>query len=261
MHVVTWGERVARGRLVPGLRLRSFVRDGTGSLPGAWFGTANVYVKPNEDDHQYVIANEFLASRLAAMIGLPSALGEVANDPAGHPVWVNALVGLEGQEVAPPDPAELVAAEPDLAAGVFVFDTWILNCDRHDENLTFHPKLGVWIYDHDQALGGRRTGEAVTMEGCKRSSLTYHVLADQYLAAEYIDAWIQRVQSVPRSSLSRAVQRGYRFALYTSDARDAIMSFLEDRRSQLRHLVKESKLSDDGDTVKSQRRGNGGGSA
>jgi hypothetical protein len=232
--------RVSRHHVTPGLQLVSFLSEGTGSLERAYFGTANVYVKSDLPEHPAVVMNEYVCARLAAMIGMPVPVGDVARDAAGALVWASALVALNGQEPAPPDATELLSAEPDLGAGMFVFDTWVGNEDRHDENLIYHPKLGLWLFDHDKTLGGTKTGDVNILNRYRDQPLGFHLFRGIPLSAEHVGAWIQRVRSVPSSAILRSLHQGVALSLYSSAVRDGIMGYLEHRRQQLPQLVTRS---------------------
>ncbi|MFF4598137.1 hypothetical protein [Amycolatopsis sp. NPDC001319] len=227
-------------RLTPGFQLISYARDGTGSLDRAWFGKANIYVKPNQVDQPFVVANELLCSRLASAVGLPVPVGDVASDFGGEIVWVSALVTLDGQETAPPAAGEVQVAQPDLVAGMCVFDVWVSNEDRHDENLIYHPKIGLWLIDHDQSLGGKKTGEPEVLERYRDQPLRYHLFRGVDLHPKHVDDWISRIRHVPTSAITRIVRLGASLELYPPDACQGIMEFLEHRRRRLPDLVRQS---------------------
>ncbi|WP_435582315.1 hypothetical protein [Amycolatopsis thermoflava] len=238
---------MGKQRIAPGLELVSFSRDGVGSVERAWFGRANVYVKPNSPDHPFVVANELICSRLASMVGLPVPVGDVALDGAGERVWASALVLLQGQEPAPADPEMLLTGEPDLVAGTLVFDTWIGNNDRHDDNLIYESSIGLWLYDHDKTLGGRKTGDAAVLEEHRDEPLSYHVFdRAAALNRKHVAAWIHRIRNAPASAILRILQHGVALSLYSTGARDGIMDFLDHRRQRLPQLVNRSLRDEDG---------------
>lgn len=237
---------MARAKATPGIQLVRYTRDGDG--PRAWYGQANVYVKPNHADHPYVVANEFICAGLAAMLGLPVPMGALAADVAGETVWVSTLVGIKGQELAPPDSGDVVSAEPDIAAGILVFDAWVGNGDRHDSNLVFHPAIGLWIFDHEKTLGGAKTGSPEVMKSSRNFVDTSHLFRAEQLSEKHLGDWVQRVLHAPASAIARIVQSGVSHSLYSSQARDGIMEFLDYRRSRLRQLVRQWRGMHDGDT-------------
>lgn len=240
---------MSRRRGVPGLELVSYTRDGTGSVENAYFGTARVYVKPNQPGNPFVVANEFISSRLASMVGLPVPVGEVAKDAAGEVVWASALIGLKGQEPAPPAADVVLRDEPDLAAGAFVFDVWIANDDRHDDNVIYLPSIGFWIYDHDKTLGGRLTGLPDALTPYRDVPLTTHMFKGEPLDDALVGAWVQRVRGAPATAIKRILQIGATLGLYSSSAQAGIMEFLEYRRRQLPRLVSRSRGQEDADAA------------
>jgi hypothetical protein len=183
------------------------------------------------------VANEFVCARLAATIGLPVPPGELGRDYTEQVQWVTAVVGIDNETPAPEDPAVLAVREPDLAAGVLVFDVWILNVDRHEHNVISHRKLGLWVIDHDQALGLRRTGIPGALDQCKDAPVDRHIFRNCPLDAERLHAWGQRVRNVPRSALRRITVEGARRGLYSSALATELLDFIVHRQSAIHKLT------------------------
>lgn len=111
-----------------------------------------------------MVVNEYVAWRLANAVGLPVPPGALlGNHSSGDVGWVT-LSYLPSHRFLPPvDPAPVVAAFPELAAGVVVFDYIIANLDRHAGNLAIvngpvlaaggpQPAERLEVFDHSHAL-------------------------------------------------------------------------------------------------------------
>lgn len=218
---------------------------GKGIHGGSW-GKASVFFKPGYGDKltkansDMLPAIEWISSRLATAIGLPTPTGQIGL-MSGRKVWVSLAVKLNSEDVAPPDPALVVAAEPNLAAGAFVFDTWIYNDDRHDENILFHKDLGLWLIDHDQALSGPTMTD--TLKGLpdfEKKALTRHVFRD-LVAERHLDDWVKRIRNFPLSVVKGIIETGHRAGVYPKSYGEGIVKFLDVRKANLADLVARSQ--------------------
>lgn len=226
-------------RVEPGFRVLS--SDGplwANDPDGSYWGRGRVLVKPSAGEEPRAVAFEFLASRLMAALGLPTPAGEVAAELQGRTSWVSTVVDLDGEDVAPPDASHLVERYPDLAAGMFVFDVWTLNCDRHEENFVAHDRLGLWAIDHEHAFAALRNSDPMQAVG---DVLTYHAFRDLDLDEAKLHVWGERVRGLPRSNISRMVLEAYERRLYRAPLRDAIQAFLLQRRTDIHTLVSRSR--------------------
>lgn len=225
---------MARSRLVPGIKVVSYgARSGR---HGCW-GTGRVYIKQNTPDHRWLIANEYLSSRLATMIGLPTPPGDLGQDYARQPLWITTLVEYDGEPPAPEETPILAAREPDLAAGLLVFDVWVLNVDRHESNVCSHPKLGMWAIDHDQAFAYTKTGNGGSLAECQSEPLRWHLFRNSGLDPSLLHIWGQRVRNVPPSAIKRLVSDGSRRGLYPASLNSELTQFILHRQTQIHRLV------------------------
>ncbi|MFJ9787808.1 HipA family kinase [Amycolatopsis sp. NPDC101161] len=241
---------MARLRTVrPGLKI--LTKDGP-AAEGAndcWWGTARVLIKPNQTDHEWLVAIEYVTARLAAAIGIPVPAGELAElPPDGQVVWVSAVVEHGGEQFAPADAQVIAAQAPDLAAGVFVFDVWILNEDRPDHNLVYHQEVGLWAIDHEKALAGPNMGRDGELASIQESPLVAdaargvqeHALRGCQLEDQRLRSWGDRVQHVPRSAIERLVTAGRVAGLYGKKQANEIADFLLHRQQNIHRLVRLS---------------------
>ncbi len=137
---------------MPGMQVVERGGPGDGTTD-SWWGRAEVLVKHN-GDHPNVVVNEFVCNRLALLLGLPTSLGDIWIDEDGIRHWVCAAVRSNGTELPPASPDALLRVDPELRAGVVVFDIWVHNTDRSEENLLSDRKGNLWLIDHEKALFG-----------------------------------------------------------------------------------------------------------
>lgn len=118
---------------------------------------------------------EFLGERLALALGLPVPLGEVAQLPDSSTAWVSALAGKSVRDAPPASIARQRNFRPRLVAKLLVFDAWIHNDDRTDENLIVEGKDGFWAIDHEGAFFGQRAPSSDLVEGLGKASVYRHL--------------------------------------------------------------------------------------
>lgn len=228
----------------PGVTVQKITAPGPG-INGGSFAEARVFAKPgygSTTNGEMLPAVEWIASRLALAIGLPTPTGQVGRLTDGRNTWVSLLVQLSGQTPAPPDPAAVVAAEPRLAAGTFIFDVWIYNADRHDENILYHPGIGLWLIDHDQSLLGPHLSDPRSIVPTVRAKpIPSHVFRTESLLTEHITAWIRLIQGLPLSVVNSIIDTGYRAGIYNAHYGDATRQFLRYRSANLPELVQGSR--------------------
>ena len=144
---------MARRRLgIPGLAVKELrgTSLGTNDLQE---GRAAVFVKSAGPDEHPVVLHEFLATRLAHSMGIPVPFGEIAQVPEHRRGWASAILGSSGQPAPPADLSLAVEKEAHIFAGICVFDVWIHNVDRSEENTYFSDEFGLWAIDHEKAFG------------------------------------------------------------------------------------------------------------
>lgn len=121
------------------------------------------------------LTNELLARVLGESLGLPipdAFLGIVLNgdvpvsqlplqDGSGHLVFVSGDVGTPNlaQQVNKNSPSHahvLINCLKDWLelGGLYAFDTWIANTDRHAGNLLIDGPSNIWLIDHGHAFTG-----------------------------------------------------------------------------------------------------------
>lgn len=128
----------------------------------AQFATLEGLVKFSNLESGYLVANEYIAARLAAAIGLPVPPAALVRQE-GRLGFMSLYIGKRSE---PPPPLVAKWFMKDhglLAAEIVAFDTWIKNDDRHGRNIGYSRagKVPPFIYDHDRSLLGIAAGRGV----------------------------------------------------------------------------------------------------
>lgn len=230
---------------------------GSGSVSGVQL---NGYIRQNVDDRPFGVVNDFVASTLGAMIGLPVppiALVELSGGEVGS---VSLGFGERGVQPPPADLAALAAAHPEDAAGTVVFDQWVCNQDRHDENIAYLAKKGVSIFDHDAALIGHKppVSASENLASGRGVIVSGHPLAPHIDDWRLIESWIGEVRRLTPRSIQRVVERAYDSRLVTAPERDGIVGLLTYRARTLSAMmdnrlpeftkVEQRAISEEGDS-------------
>jgi hypothetical protein len=196
-----------------------------------------MHVKAQDHDLPYLIANELICCRLAAALGLPVLPGEVANHADGRKCWVTPQVSHGGVAVPPPKGDDVLAAHASTIAGTVVFDCWILNEDRNEDNFLFHDSLGMWLIDHEGALAGADGGRFETFSRKTDMPLGWHGFEGAALPEEAVKYWRWRVKSVSDRAIDLAIDEANARGLLPKAKGAVISKLLRDRKEQIDRLV------------------------
>ncbi len=102
----------------------------------------------------YEVFNELVAMRLGHLIGLPIPAGIVV-ERNGNFFFASCDVSTVDGELPAADVPRLCRDRSDDACGIMVFDAWIANTDRHDENIWYDYYGDVVVaFDHGRGLLG-----------------------------------------------------------------------------------------------------------
>lgn len=223
-----------------GVAVERLYGEATEGSNDVWHGSARVVVK-TVDPHSNpgLAANEFIAARLAMALGVPVPMGDAA-DWEGRRAFVSAQVDIEGQVPPPADVSSVVAEMSAEAAMIFIFDVLVLNDDRHEENLLYHPKVGLWAIDHEQALGGEAVMDPVALARLTSSPIS--IPCDAFLDLDPTDllgpAW--RVKSLQVAAIEAATKEAQVRRLLTGAQAQAVTKFLKYRRDHIDSLTHRS---------------------
>lgn len=234
-------------KLKPGIRVFDFMSIDDPEDQGTyetWWGQAYVHVKVHNEAKPYMLANELIAARLAAALGLPVLPGEVARDFNGKDCWVTPRVSESGNVSPPPaTEAQITAEFPNVVAGMLAFDSWIHNVDRTADNVMFDPRLGIWLIDHENSLAepdGRAFNSAKAADAA-RMPLSWHGFSSTPIDSDALHFWRSRIEILSRHVIERPLEEASQRGLLTKQQTTWILSYLLERRSQLRRLIPETQ--------------------
>lgn len=225
------------------------------------------YAKVSEpDDNPYVVVNELVAARIGALIGLPVPPGMLIPTPAPAigAGWVT-MSFLNAPGALPPvNAGKAVAALPNVAAGVVVFDILIANSDRHGGNLalTAGPVLAAGgpapgdrleVFDHSHALVrfGHPTvadylssiTDKLVIDGALLPESNRCVLLDHVASVQGILAWCQRLRTILSDAAIDEIceEAAMVTPAFTSTDAAALADFLKHRRDTIEDLARAAK--------------------
>jgi hypothetical protein len=217
---------------------------------GTVFTDLSGYAKLPTTGAPFVVVNEFVAWRLASVVGLPVPPGTLlGNHPSGAVGWVT-LSYLPSHSVMPPvNPANVVAAFPELVAGVVVFDFIIANTDRHSGNLALvtgpvltatgpQTRERLEVFDHSHAVVNNG------IHNNSRSPQNYlHALKDEFVisgncllahitSADDLLVWSHRMSRLLTDEVVREIceEAAMITTDFTSDDASVLSEFLTSRR-------------------------------
>jgi hypothetical protein len=119
-------------------------------------GAQNVIIagiaKKSSAQDPYAIANEIICSAIARQLLLPCPPGAML-DKSGEPYFFSLNFNLAGQALPPVDPVVIATQNPRLAWGIILFDSLVMNFDRHKGNIAHDTGTNrIQIFDHERAF-------------------------------------------------------------------------------------------------------------
>lgn len=205
--------------------------------------TLDGVVKQNVAAAPYTVANEYICGRLALAVGLPAPPGTIAQMDDGAKAYVMLRFGHKGDKPPPVDPVEVVTNKPQLAAGVVVFDDWILNRDRHAANLAYIADAGgLSIFDHGHALLGIEDGKAI--DRLTNSVAVIYLggkLAPHLSSRVDLMKWAGRIRQVPDELVRETCDTPRRLGLITGAEAKATAHMLNERKRTLAGHIEKSR--------------------
>ncbi len=210
----------------------------------------HAYVKRNNPQSPYLVANEHVAGRIAELLCLPVPPHCMA-DRDDETYFLSLNFNLTGEQLPPVFPDEVVTHFPDAAAGVIVFDAYIANFDRHRRNIAAvirsTPKR-LSIFDHDRSLLGMtadagvqqlsRAAQSIVIDGSLGGNR--HCLLDVIEDGGLLDVWIERIRGIPDWYIENAARTAQQYGDITDPEADALEEFLRVRRERLGGLLREA---------------------
>lgn len=204
-----------------------------------WNVRVSGVAKFSEDDYPNTVGNEILCNILARAILLPAPPGFIA-ERNGFPCYVSCNFNLVGEELPPIDPHALIAEQLDIATGIIVFDFWIMNIDRHEENIHYDlDTKRVEVFDHghcfmaDGGIQGLRAQVA-------NWSYASHCLVENIDSCTHFGKWCDRISKVPDFVIEDAVAQAVSLD-YPEEHEAEYVSILRSRRDNMVDLIKANK--------------------
>ncbi len=199
----------------------------------------NLPARPPDRAEPHIVANEYICARLAVAVGLPVPPGFLVKK-GDEPWFVSMDFNLAGNTLPPILPNLLVARDPNLCAGIVLFDAWILNPDRHDKNLAHDTTTdAVTIFDHSRALmpidlPQRHLATQAQSTTCFERGT--HCLAPVITDASTFVHWHQRILAVAEHQITDALNDAAEVGLEPGNV-DFFRQYLLDRRVNLPNIV------------------------
>lgn len=213
---------------------------GTGVMDADYVNVSGV-AKAATPEHPYAVANELLCGQLGRGLGLPIPPGFIIDD-GGVPWHVSLNFNLAGQQLPPADCAALARLHPRVAAGIVVFDSWIVNGDRHRGNLAFDQSADrVNVFDHSHAFFGATLGRQYLERFAGQALADSNCLTPHLTDLTEVGFWLNRLAEVPRFWIEDAVQQAVSVGLPSGDEAFCV-DYLLDRRLALRGLLQQQRM-------------------
>lgn len=210
-------------------------------VTGARYCFLGGVVKVDVEGSELAVANEYIVSRLATLLGLPVPPGAIAAGDGGQRAFVSLRFGQKGERPPPAILEEIVDNEPRMAAGIVAFDCWIANTDRHSKNVAYSrdPDIPLAIFDHERALAGT--------ERAKLPSRLLELVDKPNLAGMFVGAtldgaqllsWAQDILALPTFQIRDACRSVLASGAMQKWEVDLIERFLLDRRPRLADFLR-----------------------
>jgi hypothetical protein len=187
-------------------------------------------------DKPFLTANEFIAARLGQLIGLPTVPGVIVGGQGDQLGYVSLRFGPRDERPPPILPNEVVSADPSMATGIVVFDCWIANNDRHDENLAMVGSE-LYLFDHDRALLATGTRDPKMPDHL----LGRHCLANELSTADHFWQWTQRIDNVDAHAIGRVILDAVTEGALSETRSADVTEMLRYRRDRLRAMLQEAR--------------------
>lgn len=191
--------------------------------------------------NEYEIANELLCLRLGLALRLPIPLGALI-DYQDKTYYASLHVAASGEELpeATDEDLDAIARNERLACGIVMFDSWVLNEDRHRSNIAYLDETDeVFLIDHGSAFfdkEGRRYLEANRNAIC----IGDHCLATRLKTLWDFYDWHRRMLDIPVGYIRDTVELASEVGLPKCEI-DFSVDYLVDRRGRLPFIFAQNK--------------------
>lgn len=194
--------------------------------------------KPAAPSTPFIVSNELICGHLGRVLGLPVPPGFLVT-ASGLLHHVSLDFNLTGQPLPPADVPQFVAHDVTLASGIVVFDSWIVNDDRHSQNFAFDTfTQTTTIFDHSHAFMGSGADGRQKLDSHRGAlGIGGHAVAPYLPHLDGIKKWIDRVQQVPQFVVENAVRSAVGTGIHDEDV-DFCIDFLLERQVSLTELFR-----------------------
>jgi len=239
LHDRTWDDPASAMRAI--FEALTFGPDVDAGDSAPRYCTLGGVAKMNAPERPFLVVNEYVCAELGRLMGLPTVPGVVVSGRKGETGFVSLRFGPKDERPPPALLGEFANREPALATGVVVFDCWIANQDRHDENMAYTKRnRSLHLYDHDRALLGTR-GVARLTEVRDRHLLAYHGVARELLTGEHFIHWSGVVAQIGELAIGLALKELVSEGIVDKSQASATTEFLRHRASRIPAMIKEAQ--------------------
>lgn len=208
-------------------------------------GTLDVVLKQDSDNSPSCVYNEMVALRLAQRLGVPLAMG-VPSVGDGGTYFASLTVG--GLSINLPNVTEkqmpnVAKRYPADAAGILVFDVWVLNNDRANNlkaNLTsadIHLIAGI---DHEQTLLGTLGDLKESLAALEAMEVPAQHPLRESVPASQLRTWTDAVRGLSDETIDAAVVLGFSVSGVHESMQRKLGTALKARRDAIDDLVKRT---------------------
>lgn len=209
----------------------------TGSIHVGVHGIA----KSNSAGLPNVVINELICNQLAKVLLLDTPNGFII-EKDGNPYYVSMNFNLAGEDLPPADDLAIVTDHPTVSMGIVLFDAWILNGDRHNQNISYDKTTGnLQIYDHSHALFGSGADIEAYLNGVRNNPLVQgNCLIRHIRNLNGLNEWYQKIKSIPDFYIKEVIESTISLGL-KPEISNFCIDFIMDRRTRLLEILKNNK--------------------
>lgn len=216
-----------------------------GSMTEPVRGTLDVVLKQDSENSPCCVYNEMVALRLAQRLGVPLAMG-VPSVGDGGTYFASLTVGglsINLPNITAKQMPGMAKRYPADAAGIFVFDVWVLNNDRVNNlkaNLTpadIHVVAGI---DHEQTLLGTLGDMKDSLAALEAMNVPAKHPLRKALSASHLKKWAADVKALSDDAIDTAVVLGFSVSGVHAPMQRKLAAALKVRRDAIEELVKRA---------------------
>lgn len=207
-------------------------------VTGASYMGVSAVAKPATETYPNLIVNEIICAHLARILLLPIPPGFVVQSESDR-FFASLNFNLAGESLPPVNPQKLIESDASLATGIVVFDSLVMNSDRHNKNIAFDSSNGaIEIFDHSHALLASMKEDRFNEHF---SEMSDKVCIDNHCLSKFLDdwslfeSWFEKVQQIPDFYIKEAIQAAQPDHI-SAKAATELENFLLTRRNNLKEI-------------------------